>query len=82
MRIIIFAIAIILFSSSAYCYDKRWLGKTNNRGHITNSKQYRKSTIPRYHYKPKFNPYSNTYWTVTNPNGKSKKYNLGKFTGK
>ena len=78
MKMFIFAVSIILFSSSVYCYDKRWLGKTNNRGHITNSNHYRKSTIPRYQPKPKFNPYPNVYWTVTN--GKSKEFHLGNYS--
>jgi hypothetical protein len=75
MKIIIYVLIILFSFSISFAGEKRWIGNTNNKGHITKSKRYRKSTIPKNYPKPKFIPYPNVYWET----GDGKKYHLGKY---
>ena len=67
-------ILILLFSSMSFAEEKRWIGKTNSKGHITTPKKPRKSS-PKYLPKPKFTPYPNVYIE----DGDGKKHHLGKY---
>jgi hypothetical protein len=57
----------------SFAEEKKWIGNTNNKGHITKHRRVRKST-PRNYPKPKFIPYPNVYWET----GDGKKHHLGK----
>ena len=73
MKIIISILIVLFFYSISFSQEKRWIGKTNNKGFIITSKKHRKSS-PRNYPKPKFIPYPNVYWET----GDGKKHHLGK----
>ena len=67
-------ILIILFSSTVIAEEKKWIGNTNDNGHIIKQKRVRKST-PRSLPKPKFIPYPNVYIG----DGERKKHHFGEY---
>lgn len=74
MKPLLFILIILFLSSTAYSADKKWLGKINNQGHITNSKKYR--STKRYTPKAKFYKYQNVYWNNGTTN---KKWHMGEW---